>query len=122
MGSLTQGAAGLSQSSNIAVDLDVVIFADGLVAGPDRYQTVAKIQARRQAAQQLSTTVLNMLQKGLDPSAMLSKAAARPPVGPNLVATFTSQVARLLRQGDLKATRATATTLTNLPNLTFHRQ
>jgi hypothetical protein len=116
---LTRGAAELSESSNVAVDLDVVIFQDGLVAGPDHYDTLAQIQARRKAAVQLSAPVLDMLRKGQDPSAMLAQAKAQPPVGPDLVAAFTSQLAMLFQHGDL---RETAGTLSNLPNLAFHRQ
>jgi hypothetical protein len=117
--SLAQQAAQLSGSSQLALTVDSVIFADGLVLGPDQSNTLVKIRARRQAATQLSNTVLRMLQEGQDPSAMINHAADQPPVGPDFVAAYTANLAMLFQHGgDL---RATAKTLATLPDLPFHR-
>lgn len=118
---MSRDAAELAKASNVTVDLDTIIFEDGLVAGPDLSQTLSKIQARREAAIQLATTVIEMLKNGQDPSVMLAQAAkpTQPVTIDNWVAIWRARIARLLQHGN---PQLTAQTLLTLPNLKFRRE
>jgi hypothetical protein len=115
---IARDAANLSQVSNVTVSLDVIILDDGLVAGPDRSAFVTNIEARREAAVELSSVVISMLQNGRDPSAMIAEAAKQPPVVADLVTAWKARIAKSLQHGNL---RLQAEALAKLPKLNFHR-
>jgi hypothetical protein len=113
---ITRHAAQLSEASDITVDLDVVIFQDGSFAGPDRSRFVANIQARRNAAVELSSAILSMSRNGQDASAMIAEAARQAPGGADLVAAWKGRIARMIRPGN-RNLRLEAQALAAVPNV-----
>lgn len=107
-------------SSAVRVDLDTIIFEDGQVCGADRSNTVAQIQARKSAADALSSAVLAMLNDGRDPSAMLTEITTERGISSqDYVGVWKTRLAQmLLRSRNLKKQ---AEALSAVPAISLYR-
>ena len=102
------------------VELDVVIFDDGLIIGPDQSETVAGIKARKAAAEAVSKATLEALDRGEDPASRLEAFVRRPgrPRTPTL-RWSDSMVRMILRSPDR---RVPAQQLSRIPDISnLHR-
>jgi hypothetical protein len=108
------------KSAIVKADLDVVIFEDGLVVGPDQSQTIAQIQSRKQAADSIGRDVLNKLEHGEDPAGLLSDLAKFPVNGrQDYTGLWRNRIAAsLLRSRDQKRD---AEALLRIPLIVLHR-
>ena len=114
---MARHAAQWSKASNVALDLDVVIFQGGSFAGPDRSGFVASIKARKQAALELSSAILRLFQNGQDPSAMVAEAVQQPAGDSDLVAAWKGRIAQMIQHGNL---RLEAQALADVPDVQLY--
>jgi hypothetical protein len=82
-----QGSGGswypeLFESTAATARLDVVIFEDGLVVGPDHLATVDAIRARKAAVDYVLGVVKNAQANGEDPTVAIRALAQRRPASP----------------------------------------
>jgi hypothetical protein len=102
--------------------LDVVIFEDLLVAGPDRSGTVADLLLQKQAAEEIGRDALAALDAGLDPAVILAQHAHGSTARDSLSTwkvRFSHQIVQL---PTLRAKRAVAQQLLGFPDLSkLHR-
>ena len=117
---LTIGArhTDFEMAKSIVAALDVVIFDDGEVIGPDRAAMVKNIRARRAAASEITSMVQALINHGEDPTAKLESIASLSPVSEDdLVGKWSVRIARMLLRsrhirGDLDLLKA-------LPDIDF---
>lgn len=93
-------------ATDINIQVDCIIFADGEVVGPDLLHLPADIQARKAGADAIVKEVHAAQSKGQDPIAVLRQLRARPNPAEDRVARHVSQFA-----GELLTTRHFAETL-----------
>lgn len=114
-------AAAIAASSAIAVELDLVIFDDGEVDGPDRRHYIAELQARKLAASSVVQDVRSALAKGESSSDVISLlCSAHPEIGNYFEIWKLRFAQRLLRSHNLQLELNNLEQLPMLPNL--HRK
>jgi hypothetical protein len=95
-------SAAVQKSDSVNVSLDVVIFDDGQVVGPDTSHTLEQIRARKIAAEYVANAVSETLKAAGDPSRLLAQLAGARPDRSDLVGMWKSRVAhRLLHSRNL---------------------
>lgn len=70
-------AAKFGRRAAVSVNVDLIIFEDGLVAGPDISGTLDRVRARKQAAQAILDGIAPLLQAGDDPTGLLQDFSKR---------------------------------------------
>lgn len=72
----------LFEARSAAIRIDVVVFEDGLVMGPDDYETVDAVLARKAAVDSVVGMIEDAANKGQNPTMMLSALAHPRPEAP----------------------------------------
>lgn len=103
----------LASASNIRVQIDCVIFADGEVVGQNQTHYDAQIQGRKIAAEQLAKQVRSAQSRGEDPISMLKQVVETRPSQTDFVAEWTVRLANQLLRAPVFETQLNA--LENLP-------
>lgn len=83
-------------ASNIHVTIDLVVFEDGEMAGPNETQYDVKIQNRKIAATRLAEQVRNAIASGYDPKAVLDGILKSAPAYSDSVGLWTQTYAQML--------------------------
>jgi hypothetical protein len=86
-------------ASNIKVTIDLVIFDDGEIAGPNEMRYDVQIQNRKLAAGQLAKQVRNAIANGYDPKTILNNILETIPSPSDAAAIWSHNYARLLLNG-----------------------
>lgn len=120
-GSTSGLANDFQQSRSIVASIDVAIFADGEVIGPDRGRMVENIRARKAVAESIASEIQTLLDRGTDPTAKLEELKTLPPSSKTDASiVWTNRIANLLLRSQDKNT--TLGHLKALPTPDFHRQ
>ncbi len=86
----------MTTSPEVLVTLDLVIFDDGEVVGPDEQHYVADLQGRTLAAKYISEQVSAALARGENSASLLSPLASSIPLADDHVGVWKKQFAREL--------------------------
>jgi len=109
----TEGASG------IAATIDIIIFDDGTIAGPNTTRFDTELQNRKLAATVLAKQIRNAIAKGEDPSITLTRIMDSAPSRDDTLGTWTLRYARMLSRGHL---HGQLEALENLPEPpSFHK-
>jgi len=115
-----QQIAAVAKSVAVSAELDLVIFEDGEVAGPDQRNHISQIEAHRAAA----SAIIQQLHAETDDAAVttiLSQLASIRPDAGDYVRTAQRRIAqRLLRSRNLQRDIETLQQLPSLPK--FYRR
>jgi len=83
-------------ATNIKVEIDLVIFDDGEIAGPNATRFDTQIQDRKIAATLLAKQIRNTIANADDPNTVLSNVLETKPAQSDPVAMWTHMYARML--------------------------